>query len=29
MGFLPALDQMLDPEEEGELAMAYAEKKGG
>jgi len=29
MGFLPALDQMLDPDDEAELAMAYAEKKGG
>lgn len=29
MGFLPALDQMLDPDEEAELVMAYAEKKGG
>jgi len=28
MGFLPALDQMLDPDEEEELVMAYAEKKG-
>jgi len=29
MGFLPALDQMLDPDDEAELVMAYAEKKGG
>ena len=27
MGFLPALDQMLDPEEDGALQMAYAECK--
>ncbi|MCW9045558.1 MAG: hemerythrin domain-containing protein [Alphaproteobacteria bacterium] len=27
MGFLPALDQIIDPDEEDELTMAYAEKK--
>ncbi|MCW8836170.1 MAG: hemerythrin domain-containing protein [Rhodospirillales bacterium] len=25
MGFLPALDQIIDPEDDGELTMAYAE----
>ena len=29
MGFLPALDQMLDKEEDGPLQMAYIEMKGG
>lgn len=29
MGFLPYLDQVLDPEEDGELSMAYAELRGG
>jgi len=27
MGFLPAIDQMIDEDEQGELEMAYAEKK--
>ncbi len=27
MGFLPALDQIIDPDDEEELIMAYAEKK--
>ncbi len=29
MGFLPALDQMLDENEDGPLQMTYAEMKGG
>ncbi len=29
MGFLPALDQILQPDEDGPLQMAYAEMKGG
>lgn len=29
MGFLPGLDQMLDPSEDGTLATAYLEIKGG
>jgi len=29
MGFLPALDQMLDEDEDGPLQMAYVEMKGG
>ncbi len=29
MGLLPALDQMLDEDEDGPLQMAYVEMKGG
>jgi DUF438 domain-containing protein len=29
MGFLPALDQFLDPADDGELTMAYGEAKAG
>ncbi|MCB2100435.1 MAG: hemerythrin domain-containing protein [Rhodobacterales bacterium] len=29
MGFLPALEQVIDPDDDGDLSMAYAELKGG